>query len=57
MQCTGNEIQPYSGKFGPDDINEVDLAYRIVADHIRTSSFAIADGSQPGKYILFDGDK
>jgi hypothetical protein len=47
-QCTGNEIQPYSGKFGPDDINEVDLAYRIVADHIRTSSFAIADGSQPG---------
>uniref|UniRef100_A0A0D9YHJ0 alanine--tRNA ligase n=1 Tax=Oryza glumipatula TaxID=40148 RepID=A0A0D9YHJ0_9ORYZ len=46
-QCTGNEIQPYSGKFGPDDINEVDLAYRIVADHIRTSSFAIADGSQP----------
>lgn len=25
--------------------------------YIRTSSFAIAYGSQPGKYILFDGDK
>ena len=39
----------YSGKVGSDDVAKVDMAYRVVAYHIRTLSFAIADGSQPGK--------
>ena len=43
--------QSYSGKVGPYDLDRVDMAFRVVADHIRTLSFAIADGSCPGKLL------
>lgn len=44
----GSQAPPYQGKLGSEDPNHVDMAYRVVADHIRTLSVCIADGVYPG---------
>jgi len=47
---------PKPGSTGDTGQEKIDVAFRVIGDHIRTLSFAIADGIQPGNndrnYVL-----
>lgn len=45
QEITG--ARPYRGKFGIEDTDGADTAYRVVADHVRTCTIAISDGVVP----------
>lgn len=47
QELTG--VRPYQGKFGDADPDGIDTAYRVVADHVRTLTFALSDGGVPDK--------
>lgn len=43
----GTGAQQYQGRVGADDINGIDMAYRVLADHARTLTIALSDGGYP----------
>ena len=56
IQQLTNAPKPYSGLLGDEDKDGIDTAYRIIADHVRTLTFALSDGGVPSNvgrgYVL-----
>ncbi|XP_065200252.1 alanine--tRNA ligase, cytoplasmic [Planococcus citri] len=46
FETSGVKVK-YGGKVGAEDVNGIDMAYRVIADHIRTLTIAMSDGGRP----------
>ncbi|KAI6172325.1 Alanine--tRNA ligase [Aphelenchoides besseyi] len=44
----GSGVREYTGKVGSDDTDGIDMAYRLIADHVRTLTISLSDGGRPG---------
>ncbi|VEL19103.1 unnamed protein product [Protopolystoma xenopodis] len=42
----GSGCRPYTGKVGDQDVDGIDMAYRVLADHARTLTIALSDGGR-----------
>lgn len=45
LQLTG--AREYQGLLGDKDVDGIDMAYRVLADHARTLTIAMSDGGKP----------
>lgn len=43
----GTGVPSYRGHVGEDDVDGIDMAYRVLADHARTLTIALSDGGHP----------
>ncbi|KAI6197237.1 Alanine--tRNA ligase [Aphelenchoides besseyi] len=40
-------VREYTGKVGSEDTDGIDMAYRLIADHVRTLTISLTDGGRP----------
>lgn len=40
-------VRTYTGHVGKEDVDGIDMAYRVLADHARTLTIALSDGGRP----------
>ncbi|XP_069688012.1 alanine--tRNA ligase, cytoplasmic [Periplaneta americana] len=43
----GTGAPPYKGRVGEEDVDGIDMAYRVLADHARTLTISLSDGGRP----------